>query len=100
MSISSIVLAALLSSAPRVHTVEGTWPTVSIEGGSATITVAYPKEDGEVHAYMGSFKVRVDAKLRAVMREGSQADGRVRLARAEGERVWHVIAFVPDSAAR
>ena len=98
MSFSSIVLAALLSSSPRVHTVEGIWPTVALDcyRPTATVTVAYPEEDGVVDTYMGSFTVRVDAKLRAVMRAGAQAHGRVRLARADGERVWHVIAFIPD----
>jgi hypothetical protein len=101
MSISSIVLAALLSSSHHVHTVEGSWPTVSLgrSAHTATVTVAYPEEDGKVDAYMGSFTVRIDPALRALQREGEQAHGRVRLARADGERVWHVVAFVPDSPA-
>ena len=103
MNISSIVLAALLSSSPRVHThtVEGFWPTVSLvrHARTATLTVAYPSEDGVVDRYLGSFTVALDPALRAVMREGAQAAGRIRLARAEGERVWHVVAFIPDSAA-
>ena len=103
MTFSSIVLAALLSSSPRVHSVEGQYPEVGPANGAATLTVtiAYPVIDGgRVDRYAGSFEVRVDPALRAVIHAAGDghpgiAGGHIRLERRDGEKIWHVVAFSP-----
>ena len=101
MNISSIFLAALLSSSPRVHHLEGSYPMARIAPGATTasLEIAYPTVDGgRVDRYAGTYTVRVDAALRAVLSPGG-AGGRIRLERADGERVWHVVGVVTDSPA-
>jgi hypothetical protein len=104
MKLASLLLViaaaapARAGTAPKIHTVEGLWPTVELAcyERMATVTVAYPDEDGKVETYTGSFRVVEDAALAAVPRDHGGAHGRVKLARLDGERAWHVVSFTPD----
>ena len=105
--IAALVVAATAATAhagtaPEIHTVEGIWPTVAPRCYEriADVTMAYPKEDGKVERYMGTFPVVLDPALEGVMRAAPRdhggAHGRIRLERADGDRAWHVVAFTPD----
>ena len=103
-ALSFSAAAARASTAPRakVHVVEGEWPSVELLYAPwVAVKVAYPVEDGKLDRYAGSFDVEVTPGLRAVERAADrpmgQAPGHIRLERRDGEKLWHVVAFVPSS---